>query len=47
MLLLIVTIWYNGQVLYPYYCTKTWVCDYVTEEVYNKSCKSRPCKTVK
>lgn len=47
MLLLVATIWYNGHILYPYYCTKTWICDYVTEETYKKVCYKRPCDTIK
>jgi hypothetical protein len=38
---------YEGRTLYPYYCTKTWVCDYVTEEVYRTHCQKRPCKSVR
>ena len=40
-ILLVATIWYNGQVLYPYYCTRKWICDYVTEETYRTRCRRR------
>ena len=46
-ILLVATIWYNGQVLYPYYCTRKWICDYVTEETYRTRCRRRPCEAVK
>jgi hypothetical protein len=38
---------YQGQLLYPYYCTKTWVCDYVTEQQYRALCQQRPCRSSK
>ena len=38
---------YQGMILYPYYCTKTWVCDYVPVDVYLKHCQKRPCTTVR
>jgi hypothetical protein len=38
---------YEGRTLYPYYCTKTWVCDYVSEEMYRALCQKKPCKSVK
>jgi hypothetical protein len=38
---------YQGQLLYPYYCTRTWVCDYVTEDMWRALCQQRPCKQMK
>ena len=38
---------YEGVPLYPFYCTKTWVCDYVTERTYRAHCQTRPCTTVR
>jgi hypothetical protein len=38
---------YEGRTLYPYYCTKTWVCDYVSEEMYRALCQKKPCKSIK
>jgi len=35
---------YEGRQLYPYFCTKSWVCDFVPEEVYRRDCRTRPCR---
>ena len=38
---------YEGRQLYPYFCTKTWVCDFVPEEIYRRDCRTRPCQAPK
>jgi len=39
-------IWYEGRLLCPFYCTKTWVCDYVPckdEAKAQKLCAVKAC----